>query len=102
MGGGQVGIPNPGGMSGMGNKGGSMSGPPTGSGSSGGERTSETPEGSLTPINKVNRVRYLAVTTTTSNNSTLTIARHLPIAMRLIVDQSHVHDVLTAVANSRP
>jgi hypothetical protein len=45
-----------------------------------------------TKINKINRQRYIHVTPQ---------CKHLPIAIRLIVDQAHVHDVLTAVSNSR-
>ncbi len=45
-----------------------------------------------TRVNQINRDRYIQVTPQ---------CRHLPIAMRLIVEQSHIHDVLAAVANSR-
>jgi hypothetical protein len=46
----------------------------------------------VTRINKIPRARYLHVKEQ---------ARHLPIAMRLIVDQAYIHEVLAAVANSR-
>ncbi len=45
-----------------------------------------------TRVNQIPRPRYLHVKEQ---------ARHLPIAMRLIVDQNHINDVLGAVANSR-
>lgn len=45
-----------------------------------------------TRINRIDRARYIQVTPQ---------CRHLPVAMRLIVEQAHVHDILTAVANSR-
>src|SRR5581483_10666614 len=45
-----------------------------------------------TRINKIDRQRYIYVTPQ---------CKHLPIAVRLIVDQSHINDVLTAVSNSR-
>ena len=44
-----------------------------------------------TKINLISRLRYMHVTKQ---------CRHLPIALRLVVDQSHIHDVLGAVANS--
>jgi hypothetical protein len=44
-----------------------------------------------TPINQINRLRYMQVTPQ---------CRHLPIAMRLVVDQSHLNDILAAVSNS--
>jgi hypothetical protein len=46
----------------------------------------------VTKVNSIPRRRYMHVKEQ---------ARHLPFAMRLIVDQSHVHDVLAAFANSR-
>ncbi|MFO0845348.1 MAG: hypothetical protein U0797_23685 [Gemmataceae bacterium] len=45
-----------------------------------------------TPVNRIDRARYVQVTPQ---------CRHLPVAMRLVVEQAHVHDVLAAVANSR-
>jgi hypothetical protein len=50
------------------------------------------PQVESTRINQIPRPRYQHVKEQ---------ARHLPIGMRLIVDQDHIHDVLTAVANSR-
>jgi hypothetical protein len=61
-------------------------------GSGGGGDSSAAAGADLTTINKINRARYLHVTDQ---------ARHLPIAVKLAVDQAHVHDVLTAFANSR-
>ena len=61
---------------------------PGGAGGSGGQAAA----GDVTRINKIPRERYLHVKEQ---------ARHLPIAMRLIVDQAYIHDVLTAVVNSR-
>jgi hypothetical protein len=46
----------------------------------------------VTPVNQIPRKRYMHITPQ---------CRHLPIAMRVVVDQNHVHDLLTAVANSR-
>lgn len=48
--------------------------------------------GDVTRINGIPRERYMHVTPQ---------CRHLPIAMRLVVDQAHIHDVLAAIANSR-
>jgi hypothetical protein len=45
-----------------------------------------------TKINLISRTRYLHVKEQ---------ARHLPIAMRLVIDQAYINDVLAAVANSR-
>jgi hypothetical protein len=45
-----------------------------------------------TRINQIPRPRYLHVKEQ---------ARHLPVGMRLIVDQNHINDILAAVANSR-
>jgi hypothetical protein len=45
-----------------------------------------------TKVNMIDRQRYLHVTPQ---------CRHLPVAMRLVIEQSHIHDLLTAVANSR-
>jgi hypothetical protein len=44
-----------------------------------------------TRINGISRNRYMHVTPQ---------CRHLPIGMRLILDQAHIHDFLTSVANS--
>jgi hypothetical protein len=46
----------------------------------------------VTRINGISRRRYMHVTPQT---------RHLPIAMRLVVDEAHIHDVLSAVSNNR-
>ena len=55
------------------------------------------PAGAMPPrteeskVNKISRLRYMHVTPQ---------CRHLPIAMRLVVDQSNIHEILAAVANS--
>src|SRR5262249_40135599 len=68
---------------GMGGKGGgSMEGGPSGAAAS----------GDVTRINKIDRARYLHVTDQ---------CRHLPIGVRVVLDQAHIGDFLTAVANSR-
>lgn len=46
----------------------------------------------VTPVNGIFRERYLYLTPQ---------CRHLPVAMKLLVDQANIHDVLTAVANSK-
>ncbi len=48
--------------------------------------------GDVTPINGIQRERYMYITPQ---------CRHLPIALKLLIDQAHIHDVLTAIANSR-
>ena len=76
-------------MGGSSSPGGGPKGMSQGSGGgSGGSAAAED----LTPVNKINRARYLHVTPQ---------CRHLPIAMRIILDQSHINDFLAAVANSR-
>ena len=67
----------------------SVSGPPGASGVPGAQ--------TATPANKTtnmgfDRNRYLFVTDQ---------SRHLPVAMTLTVDQSHLHEILVAIANSR-
>ena len=46
----------------------------------------------ITTINKIPRDRYLHVTPQ---------CRHLPIVVKLIVDQAHIHDILSSFSNSR-
>jgi hypothetical protein len=46
----------------------------------------------LTRVNEIKRARYMHVTPQ---------CRHLPIALKVIVDQAHIADLLAAVANSR-
>lgn len=46
----------------------------------------------LTPVNGLDRNRYVFVTEQ---------VRHLPIALHLVVDQTHIHEVLVALSNSR-
>src|SRR5690606_21544126 len=48
--------------------------------------------GDATRVNKIPRKRYMHVTPQT---------RHMPVAMRLVVDEAHIHDVLAAVSNNR-
>jgi hypothetical protein len=51
----------------------------------------DKPADDVTPVNNINRLRYLHVTPQ---------CRHLPIALRVVVDQAHIQDVLAAVVNS--
>jgi len=71
-------------------------GPPPGAGSMGGPGGKGgggdgAATGDVTKVNKIPRQRYIQITPQ---------ARHIPIAMRLVVEQNHINDVLTAVANS--
>ena len=59
-----------------------MSGPKGGGGADAAAAEDED-----TPVNKMRRLRYLHVTDQ---------CRHLPIGMKLIVDQAHIQDVLAA------
>ncbi|MGH7173369.1 MAG: hypothetical protein ACRELG_24055 [Gemmataceae bacterium] len=87
---------NPGGPGGM-KPGGPMN-MNTGSGRSGGQDGSA--EGvNLTPNNEMERNRYLRPPNQDKNLNPP--SRHLPLALRLVVMQSHMHDVLLALANSR-
>lgn len=45
-----------------------------------------------TRVNKINRQRYMALTPQ---------CKHLPIGLRMIIDQSYIHDILSTVSNSR-
>lgn len=76
------GIPSPMGLSGDGRP-----GVPGMGGMTGG-----APVGETTRVNKLPRQRYMYLTPQ---------CRHLPVGMRLVVDQANVQDVLTAVTNSR-
>jgi hypothetical protein len=67
---------------------GNMGGMASGMGGMGGRGS----EADATRVNKIPRDRYMHVTPQ---------CRHLPIAMRLVLDQAHTHDFLAAVANSR-
>lgn len=49
------------------------------------------PDGNSTTLNRINRLRYMTRTPE---------CRHLPIALRVVVDQAHIHDVLAALSNS--
>lgn len=75
--GGMPGMPGPGGMPGM----------PGTDGSGSGQVPLDA-----TRVNRINRQRYMALTPQ---------CKHLPIGLRLIIDQSHVHDVMSTVSNSR-
>jgi hypothetical protein len=52
-----------------------------------------------TPNNAIERNRYLQAPKT--GDEAEKPSRHLPLAIQLIVEQSHMHDVLVALANSR-
>jgi hypothetical protein len=69
---------------------------PGGQGALGGGGTSSTGAAQastdLTPNIGLDRARYLFVTDQ---------SRHLPLAMTLTVDQSHLHEILVAIANSK-
>ncbi|HTU17811.1 MAG TPA: hypothetical protein VMG10_07075 [Gemmataceae bacterium] len=84
--GGMAGKP-PGGMAG-GPPGGTAGGPPGGMASA-----------NLTPNNQFDRDRYLQPADLDKKLNPP--SRHLPLALRLVVMQSHMHDVLLALANSR-
>jgi hypothetical protein len=82
------GSPAPGAPTGMmkgGMMGGGEGGGPGGPGGAGGS-------GDATRINGIPRERYMYITPQ---------CRHLPIALKLLIDQAHIHDVLAAIANSR-
>jgi hypothetical protein len=53
----------------------------------------------VTPNNQIDRDRYLQPPKEKDQDEKP--SRHLPLALQLIVDQSHMHDVLVALANSR-
>jgi hypothetical protein len=67
---------------------------PGGMGSSGprGQGDSAAAAAEVTTVNKIPRDRYLHVTPQ---------ARHLPVVLRLVVDQAHIHDILASISNSR-
>lgn len=54
----------------------------------------------VTPNNGIDRDRYLQEPKK-EGETTEKPSRHIPMALQLIVDQAHIHDVLAAVANSR-
>jgi hypothetical protein len=86
---------------------GKQSGPPGMQGASPGGPPGTPPGGSgasaetenLTPNNKIDRDRYLQPAD--QDKKLNPPSRHLPLALRLVVMQSHMHDVLLALANSR-
>jgi len=51
-----------------------------------------SPTGDVTSVTQIPRERYLHWTPQ---------SRHLPVVMRLIVDQAHIHDILSSISNSR-
>ncbi len=99
----------PGGMAGM------MGGPPGGPGGPGapggpmtqkpgmpgmpGMPTGAESTGNLTTNNKLERNRYLHPAN--QDKSVNPPSRHLPFALRLIVEQTHINDLLLTLANSR-
>ncbi len=58
------------------------------------------PVGNRTPNNDIERDRYLQPASTDKNQKPLP-SRHLPLAIQLVVEQAHMHDVMVALANSR-
>jgi hypothetical protein len=75
------------GMPGGGQSGGSGSGGFGSGGFGGGALPADA-----TKVNHISRERYMHVTPQ---------CRHLPLVLRVVLDQDHVHELLTAVANSR-
>jgi hypothetical protein len=94
----------PGGMAGgmPGGAGGMPGGMPGGAGGAGagpeGGRGGAA-AGNLTPNNQIDRNRYLQAPK--EGDQEEKPSRHLPFAMRVVLDQNHIHDFLTALANSR-
>jgi hypothetical protein len=82
-------MPKVGGASGMSSMGGNMPKGMGPGGASGGDDKGKLPE--KTRVNEIDRNRYMHVTPQ---------CRHLPIGMRLVVDQGAIQDILAAVANS--
>ena len=79
-----------------------MGGPPgmnSGSGGRFGQRRGGASAESLTPNNQIDRNRYLQPADLDKKLNPP--SRHLPLALRLVVEQSHMHDVMLAMANSR-
>jgi hypothetical protein len=89
------GAPPGGGMSGGGPPGG-MSGMAPGMGQGGGTAAANV---NATPNNAINRNRYLQAPK--EGTDAEKPSRHLPFAIQLVTDQSHMHDILLALANSR-
>ncbi len=81
-----------GGVSGPGGPGGAMGPGSSGAGPGGMSGPGRGSDVDATRVNKIPRARYMHVTPQ---------CRHLPIAMCVILDQAHIHDFLTAMANSR-
>jgi len=82
------GVPGPGAT----RPGSGMSGGPGMLGAGGGLNGNGLMPTDVTKVNSIDRSRYLYVTPQ---------ARHLPIALRVVVEQAHIHDMLTAVVNSK-
>jgi hypothetical protein len=57
------------------------------------------PAANLTPNNEIERNRYLRPAN--QDKGVNPPSRHLPLALQLIIEQSHIHDVELALANSR-
>jgi hypothetical protein len=57
------------------------------------------PAGNRTPNNHIERDRYLQSPTIDKKSNPP--SHHLPLAIQLIVEQSHIHNILLALANSR-
>ncbi|HTU88618.1 MAG TPA: hypothetical protein VMF69_00840 [Gemmataceae bacterium] len=57
------------------------------------------PTGNKTPNNEIERNRYLQ--SKDQDKKVNPPSRHLPVALQLVVEQTHMHDVLIALANSR-
>jgi hypothetical protein len=71
----------------------------TGSSGRPGGATATAPAGNLTPNNDIERDRYLQPTE--MDKKLNPPSHHLPMAIQLIVEQAHMHDIMLALANSR-
>lgn len=91
--------PRAGGPQGMGGSPGASTPPGPGANSPYGQTGAAAPTENLTPNNKIDRDRYLHPADLDKKLDPP--SRHLPLALRLVVEQSHMHDVMLALANSR-
>jgi hypothetical protein len=73
-------------------QGGGPGAPPGPNGAPGGSKGGAAAVADITTPNGIPRDRYLHVTPQ---------ARHLPVVVRLVVDQAHIHDILASISNSR-
>ena len=71
----------------------------TGSARPGGAGGAATPAANLTPNNDIERDRYLQPAD--MDKKLNPPSHHLPLAIQLIVEQAHMHDIMLALANSR-